>query len=71
METHVETNTYDQHARQVWRSTSNGAQPRPAVGRLFSANSRSSTHSHQSNRQANTEAQYEHAPERDFFNLKT
>lgn len=71
MKTHVQTHTDDQHARQVRRSTRNGTQPWPAIGRLFSTHSRSSTYSHQGNRQANTEAQYEHASERNFFNLKT
>lgn len=70
MKTHVHTHTDDQHTREVRRSTRNGAQPWPAIGRLLGTYSRRSTDCHQGNRQANTEAQDEHASEGDFFNLK-
>lgn len=70
MDAHVDTNSDDQHAGQVRCTTSHGAQPRPAVGSLFSANSCRSTDSDQRERQANTEAQDEHTSQSDLFNLK-
>ena len=70
MDTHVEANTNDQYAGKVWCTTRNCAQPRPAIGGLFRANGRSHTDGYQRKGQTNAEAQYQHTPQGDFFDLK-
>lgn len=71
MNTHVEADTDDQQAGKVGCAADNSAQPRPAIGGLPCTDGRSGTDGNQGDRQANAEAQDEHATQCDLFNLKT
>ncbi len=70
MNTDVDTDPNNEHAREVGRATRDRSQPWPPVGGLASAHRSSYADGYQRQRQADTKAQHQNSPECDFLHLQ-